>query len=155
MVKKIVIGSDHGGFALKEEIKKVLKKPGYSINDIGTYSNGACDYPLIGYEAAKNISDKKVSKGIVICKSGIGMSIVANKLPGVRAGLCFSAKDAVSSRQHNDSNILVLSANKLKKKEAVEIVKIWLKTKALKGRHARRVRQIKEIEKKVFKKRSK
>jgi len=90
--------------------------------------------------------------GIVICKSGIGMSIIANKLPGVRAGLCRTVEEARSAREHNDANILVLSANKVPPKKAIEIVKVWLKTEALKGRHSRRVKKIKDLEKKVFKK---
>jgi len=153
MVKKIVIGADHGGFKLKENIKKTLEKAGYSVIDSGTHSDAPCDYPLIGYDAAKKVSDKKAAEGIVICKSGIGMSIIANKLPGVRAGLCLTIGDAVSARQHNDANILVLSASRTSGKKGIEITKKWLSTKALKGRHARRVRQMIDIEKKVFKKR--
>ncbi|MFH1837860.1 MAG: RpiB/LacA/LacB family sugar-phosphate isomerase [Candidatus Omnitrophota bacterium] len=154
MSKKIVIGADHGGFNLKEEIKRVLITSKYPVNDVGSDSDRSCDYPIFGYKAAKEVSDKKAAKGIVICKSGIGMSMVANKLPGVRAALCFTAKEAESARKHNDANMLVLSASKLSTKEAVNIVLVWMRTKALKGRHARRVEQIKEIEKKVFKKRS-
>lgn len=152
MVKKIVIGADHGGFKLKESIKKSLKKSGYSVMDSGTDSDEACDYPLIGYDAAKKVSERKALKGIVICKSGIGMSMIANKLPGVRAGLCLTVEDAVSSRKHNDANILVLSASRTSDKKGIEITRKWLRTTALKGRHARRVKQMIEIEKKVFKK---
>lgn len=147
----IVIGSDHGGYLLKEKIKSFLGKSGYKTEDVGTYSEESCDYPLFGYEAARKVSEKKAGKGILICKSGIGMSIVGNKLPGVRAALCVSKGDAVSAREHNDANVLVLSSTKAPSSKALEIVKIWLATKALGGRHARRVRQIIELEKKLYK----
>ena len=153
MVKKIAIGADHGGFVLKEEIKRTLEKAGYSVIDSGTYSDVACDYPLIGYDTAKKVSERKAPKGIVICKSGIGMSMVANKLPGVRAGLCLTINDAISARKHNDANVLVLSGSRTSEKDGIAIVKKWLSTKALKGRHARRVKQMIDIEKKIFKKR--
>jgi RpiB/LacA/LacB family sugar-phosphate isomerase len=152
MAKKIVIASHHGGFVLKEKIIAMLKKRKYRVEDMGAFSDSACDYPLFGYNAAKKVSSGEVSRGIVICKSGIGMSIVANKLPGVRAGLCISEQDAESSRKHNDTNVLVLGASKVKEKKALDITKTWLKTSSLKGRHARRVKQINDIEKKVFKK---
>jgi len=152
MDKRIVIGSDHGGYTLKKKIKSFLAEKGYKVIDSGTDSAESCDYPLFGFNAAREVSRKKADRGIVICKSGIGMSMVANKLPGVRAGLCLSKEDAVSSRQHNDANILVLASNKTKGKKALELVDIWLSTAFLKGRHARRVRQITAMEKKVFRK---
>lgn len=152
MVKKIVIGADHGGFLLKEQLKKALKKARYQIEDVGTDSPGSCDYPKFGFDAAKKVSAGKASRAIVICKTGIGMSIIANKLPRVRAGLCRSVEDAVSARKHNDTNVLVLASTKTGKGRATDIARAWLKTEALKGRHARRVRQIKEIEKKLYKK---
>ncbi|MBU1084338.1 MAG: ribose 5-phosphate isomerase B [Candidatus Omnitrophota bacterium] len=155
MAKKIVIGSDHGGFALKEEIKKSFKKGKWAIKDVGPETSEPCDYPRYGYAAAKEVSEGRWKKGIVICKSGIGMSIIANKLPGVRAALCLTEKDAIGSRQHNDANMLVLAADRSSVNAHIKIVKTWLNTKSLKGRHARRVKQIKEIEKKVFKKRRK
>lgn len=151
MKKIIAIGSDHGGFFLKESIKKDLAEKKHIVFDGGTYTADACDYPEYGFEVAKKVSQKKAARGIVICKSGIGMSIIANKLPGVRAGLCNSVEDAISSRMHNDTNILVLAASKRSVKKAKEIVNVWLKTKALKGRHARRVKQIEKLEKEVFK----
>ena len=152
MAKKIAIASDHGGYELKEKIIELLKKKKYIIKDVGTFTAEACDYPLYGYDAAKAVSSGKAQKGIVICKSGIGMSIVANKLPGVRAGLCLTKEDAISARKHNDTNVLVLGASRVTQAEALEILETWLKTRALKGRHARRVKQIKNIGKKVFKK---
>ena len=107
MSKKIAIAADHGGFSLKEKIKKSLKK--YSFIDTGTFSLDPCDYPLFGFEAAKMVSKKKATRGIVICKTGIGMCVVANKLPGVRAGVCLTKEDAKSGREHNDINVLVLA----------------------------------------------
>ena len=151
MAKKLVIGADHGGFGLKEKIKDALRRTKYKINDVGTFSAEACDYPGYGFTAANEVSKGKATRAIVICKTGIGMAVVANKFPNVRAGVCSSVKEAVSARQHNDTNVLVLAATKVSGKKAVEIVKAWLKTEALKGRHARRVRQIKQFEKKVFK----
>ena len=152
MAKKIAIGADHGGYALKEKITEVLKKMRYQVIDVGTHSEQSCDYPEYGFSVAKKVSSRKALKGILICKTGIGMAVIANKLPGVRAGVCYSKEDAISSRQHNDTNVLVLAATRISSKKAIEITKVWLKTKTLKGRHSRRVNQIKKIEKKVFKK---
>ncbi|MBU0571800.1 MAG: RpiB/LacA/LacB family sugar-phosphate isomerase [Candidatus Omnitrophica bacterium] len=152
MVKTIVIGSDHGGYALKKAIKSVLEKTSYNIIDVGAHSEKPCDYPELGFEAARQVALKKAWRGIVICKSGIGMAMIANKLPGARAGLCLSVEDAASARKHNDANILVLAAKKTRPEKALSIVETWLETGALKGRHARRVRQIRAFENKVFKK---
>jgi len=152
MAKRIAIGSDHGGYALKDKVIRMLKKSKYTVQDMGTYSGEACDYPEYGFQAAKKVSLRKADRAIVICKTGIGMSVIANKLPGVRAGLCGSVADASSAREHNDTNVLVLAASKLSAPKAQEIIRVWLKTKFLKGRHARRVNQIKKLEKKVFKK---
>jgi ribose 5-phosphate isomerase B len=149
---KIAIGADHGGFALKEKIISALKRSGYRIEDVGTYSAGSCDYPEYAYAVAKKVAGRKADRGIVLCKSGIGMAIVANKVAGARAGVCTSIADAVSSRKHNDANILVLAATKIGTAKTLQIAKTWLRTKAEGGRHARRVRQIKEIEKKEFRK---
>jgi ribose 5-phosphate isomerase B len=152
MAKKIAIGSDHGGFKLKEALKKILEAKKYTVYDMGTFSDEACDYPEYGFRAAKKVSTGGASRAIVICKTGIGMSIIANKLPGVRAGLCVSIADAVSARKHNDTNVLVLAASRVSSRKAQDIAKAWLRTDALKGRHGRRVNQIKKLEKKVFKK---
>jgi RpiB/LacA/LacB family sugar-phosphate isomerase len=149
---RVAIGADHGGFILKEKIKKTLAKAGYNVDDVGTKSDKSCDYPEYGYAVAKKVSVRKANKGVVVCKSGIGMAIVANKVHGVRAGACYSMADARSSRQHNDTNVLVLAASRLSDKKNLDILKAWLKTKTLGGRHARRVRQIRAIEKKEFKK---
>ena len=150
-MKKIVVGADHGGFVLKEKIKIFLEEKGkYKVDDVGTFSEGPCDYPQFGYKAAEKVSAKKAYRGIIICKSGVGMAIVANKLPGVRAAVCTTEKDALSARQHNDTNVLVLAAAKTDYTKARKIAKVWLDTSAEKGRHARRVRQIRELETKLF-----
>jgi ribose 5-phosphate isomerase B len=151
MAKRVALGADHGGFALKEKIKEHLIKRRHKVRDEGTFDGESCDYPLYGFAAAAKVSRRKADRAIVICKSGIGMSIVANKLKGVRAGLCHNTDDAVSARKHNDTNVLVLAAEDISGPDAIDIVDAWMRTRALKGRHARRVRQIKDIEKKVFK----
>ncbi len=144
---KIAIGADHGGYRLKEVLKRFLIKKGFEIVDFGTDSEVPCDYPLIGYEVAKAVSKGRFKKAILICKSGIGMSIVANKLKNVRAALCHTVELARSSRQHNDANILILAAILIKENLAKDIIKVWLFTRPLGGRHKRRVGQISEIEK--------
>lgn len=153
MAKRIAIGADHGGFALKEKIKEALIKARHRVEDMGTFSGESCDYPGYGFAVAGKVSGGKADRGILICKTGTGMAVVANKLPGVRAGVCASIDDALSARKHNDTNVLVLAATKTGTAKALDITKVWLRTPALKGRHARRVSQIAEFEKKVFKKR--
>jgi ribose 5-phosphate isomerase B len=143
---KIAIGADHGGFRLKEGLVDFLRKKGHAVKDFGTFSEEGCDYPLVGYEVAKAVGGKEFSRGILICKTGIGMSIVANKVKGVRAALCDSVEIAGSSREHNDANILVFAANIVPIVKARKILEAWLFTKALGGRHRRRVEQIKKIE---------
>lgn len=152
MDKRIALGADHGGFVLKEKIIARLNSRGYSVHDVGTKNSEPCDYPRYGFEAARMVSSGKTGRAILVCRSGIGMAIIGNKLPGVRAGVCNTVADAVSARQHNDTNILVLAADRVAGRTAMKIMEVWLATPALKGRHARRVRQIKDLEKKAFKK---
>lgn len=144
---RIAIGADHGGFELKEILVKFLKKKGHGVKDFGTYSDEACDYPIIGYEVAKAVGKKKFSRGILICKTGVGMSIVGNKSRGARAALCDRVDIARSSVEHNDANILVFSANIVNPEKAKKIVSAWLSARPLGGRHKRRVDQIKKIDK--------
>lgn len=144
--KKVVIGSDHGGFSLKERIKEFLKKKGYSVEDAGCFNRDSCDYPKYAYEVAIRVARNKAAKGILICKSGIGNSIAANKLKGVRAALCYNLKAARLSRQHNDANVLVLGALFVNEPLAKRMASLWLKTEFEGGRHLRRVEQIKKIE---------
>ncbi len=150
-MKNIFIGSDHAGFALKEYIKLELIKMGWEVDDVGTHSKERCDYPLFAAKLALAVSGKAGGRGILICKSGIGNSIVANKFPGVRAALCCQARAARLSREHNDSNVLVLGSAFVNRTEAVRTIKAWLKAEFAGGRHARRVRQIKNIEQKILK----
>ncbi|MDP3042081.1 MAG: ribose 5-phosphate isomerase B [Candidatus Omnitrophota bacterium] len=146
---QLLIGSDHAGFALKEKLKAYLEKKAISVKDLGTYSKQRCDYPVYAYEVAKNISSGKFKRGILICKSGVGNSIVANRLPGVRAALCDNLKIAKLSRQHNDSNVLVLGSGFVKADLAKRMVWAWLNTGFLGGRHLRRVKLINQIDKKI------
>lgn len=145
-MEKIAIGSDHGGFKLKEELKKYLSAKGYSVKDYGTYSQDSCDYPDYAYAVAKAVAAGNCKKGITICKSGIGNSIVANKVCGARAALCYNITAARLSREHNDANILVLGASFVKPVLAKRILSIWLKTKFSGGRHLRRINKIRKIE---------
>lgn len=149
-MKRIVIASDHAGFALKKELKPYLEKMGFKIKDLGTYSKERCDYPQFAYALAREISCGRFKRGVLICKSGIGNSIVANRLSGVRAALCYNTKAAKLSREHNDSNVLVLGATFVNLRLAKRIVRVWLNTEFLAGRHSRRLKQIKEIEKEIW-----
>ena len=148
-MRRIIIGSDHAGFSLKERLKAYLEKKGFEVKDIGTYSSKRCDYPLIAYELAKNISDGHYKAGILICKTGIGNSIVANRLNNVRAALCYNVKAARFARQHNDANVLILGAAFLNQNTSKRIVTTWLNSSFLGGRHKKRLNQIKEIRKKI------
>ena len=144
----IAIGADHGGFKLKETLKKFLKEERYSVKDFGTFSEEACDYPPIGYEVSRAVGKGRFQRGILICKTGIGMSMVANKVKGIRAALCDRIDIARSSREHNDANILVFAANVTSPVKAKKIARVWLCARSLGGRHRRRVSQIKNVDKK-------
>lgn len=143
---RIVIGTDHGGFKLKESLVKFLRRKGHTVKDLGTFSEEACDYPLIGYGVAKLVAAKSYPRGVLICKTGIGMSMVANKVRGARAALCDRADIARSSKEHNDSNIIVFAANIITLSKAKKILEAWLTARHLGARHARRVSQIRKIE---------
>lgn len=143
---KIALASDHGGFELKEHLKQKIQKLGHEMIDIGCSSAESVDYPDYGLEAAKLVSQGGVDRAILLCKSGIGMSIVANKVQGVRGALCMDESMAESSRRHNDANVLILSANYLDEKKADKIVHTWLQTNFEGGRHQRRIEKISEFE---------
>lgn len=145
----ILMASDHAGFALKEKLKPYLKKIGLEVKDLGAYSTERCDYPQFAYKLAQAVSQGKYQRGILICKTGIGTSIVANRLPGVRASLCYNAQAAKLTREHNDSNVLVLGSAFVNIKLAKRILAVWLKTKFLGGRHQRRLNQIRGLERKI------
>lgn len=139
---KIVIGSDHGGFEYKEEIKKFLLEKGYKIIDVGTNSKASCDYPVFAKEAAQKIINGEADRGILICGTGIGMSITANKFKGIRAALCGDTFSARATRAHNNSNILCLGERVIGLGLALDIVNIWLNTEYEGGRHQKRIDMI-------------
>ena len=140
------IGSDHGGYKLKEEIKKYLEEKEIEYEDCGTFSEESVDYPEIAKAVATEIQNKQCDKGILICRSGIGMSIVANKFKGIRCAKCDNEEEAKFSRMHNDSNVLALGADYIETNEAIRVVRMWLATQFEGGRHAERIKIITEIE---------
>jgi ribose 5-phosphate isomerase B len=146
---KIAIGSDHGGYELKNKLIEYLNTKKYDVSDLGTHSKESCDYPLIGFEVAREVGDGRAEKGILICKTGVGMAIIANKVHGVRAAACYDKDMAKSAREHNNCNVIVFAASYSNFKQALEMLKIWLATEPLGDRHERRVKQIKEIESKL------
>ncbi len=143
----VAIGADHGGFELKEILKAELTATGFDVQDVGTNSKDAVDYPDYAHEVAKLVSANKAWRGIIIDGAGIGSCIVANKVPGVRAGLAYDYATAVNGRQHNDTNVLTLGAGLIGVTLAKQIIGIWLATAFGGGRHARRVDKITAIEK--------
>lgn len=150
---KIFIGSDHRGVLLKQKILKLLKESGLEAVDVGTEREDVpCDYPKIALDVGKQVAKSRNGRGILVCMSGIGLSIAANKVPGVYAALCYNKEAAALSRQHNNSNVLVLGAKFVMEKDIYEIIKVWLAEKFEGGRHLRRVKQIKAIEKEYLKK---
>ena len=143
----IAIGSDHGpSFPLKETLKPFLEDLGYTVLDCGTYSPDSVDYPDIAYAVAKQVANRAAWRGIIIDGAGIGSSMAANKVPGVRAALCYNQAMAHNSREHNDANVLTLGAGMIGANLAQQIIKVWLETEFGGGRHARRVEKIVQIE---------
>jgi len=142
---KIAIASDHAGFELKEKIKKFLTK--HQVVDFGTENSDSMDYPDTGFEAAEAVANGDCKRGILICGSGLGMSIVANKVAGIRAALCQTKQFAELSRRHNDSNILVLSGRFISEYLAKEIIDVWFNTEFEGGRHQKRLDKISNYEK--------
>lgn len=136
---RIAIGSDHGGYEYKEQIAGHLKEKGYECVDVGTYSTDSCDYPVIARAVTTKITTGEADRGILICGTGIGMSIVANKVKGIRAALCGDTFSARASRAHNNSNVLCLGERVIGINLAMDIVDIWLESKFEGGRHQRRV----------------
>ena len=147
----IAIGSDHGGYKLKEEIKKYLNEKEIKYKDYGTINEETVDYPNIAKEVAEAVQSNKCDSGILICRSGIGMSIVANKFKGIRCASCHNEYTAKYAKLHNNSNILAIGADDVTINEAICILRMWLATEYEGGRHEERLKIIKEIENKNMK----
>jgi ribose 5-phosphate isomerase B len=148
---QVGLASDHGGFGLKEDLKAFLKSTGVDPVDLGSFDETSVDYPDFGIQVAEKVSRGELEKGILICGTGIGMSVVANKFPGVRAALANELYSARCSREHNDANILVLGGRVVGPGLAREIVRVWLETPFSGGRHQRRLEKITALEKRNFK----
>jgi ribose 5-phosphate isomerase B len=146
--RRIAIAADHGGFSMKEDLKPYLQKQGYLVDDCGTHSSDSVDYPDFAYAVAVKVSRGEAWRGIIIDGAGIGSCMVANKVPGVRAAMCYDHATALNSREHNNANVLTLGAGMIDTTLARQIVLTWLNTKFGGGRHARRVDKIMDIEKK-------
>jgi ribose 5-phosphate isomerase B len=144
---KVAIGSDHRGFHVKEIIKSIVTQLGHEAVDMGTANDHPVDYPDIAYVGAMAVSKKEVDRAILICATGIGMCIAANKIPGVRAALCHDDFTAGVSRGHNDSNVLCISADQIGRVVLRKMVETWLTTEFFGGRHDRRLNKIAAIEK--------
>ena len=145
-MKKIALASDHGGFDLKESVIAHLLNTGWEVDDLGPHSGDSVDYPDYGIKLAEAVAEKKVERGIVICSTGIGMSIVVNRYPGIRGTLCSDVFTAKLCREHNDSNILIMGGRVIGKELAAEIVNTWLNTPFEGGRHQRRLDKINQID---------
>lgn len=145
----IIIGSDHAGVELKEGLKAYLELRGLAVTDVGMASADPVDYPDIGCQVAAGVSSGAFARGILICGSGVGMTIVANKYPGIRAALCLDEETATLSRLHNDTNVLCLAGRKTGPEKARNIMEAWLSTPFEGGRHNRRIDKIREIEKQI------
>jgi ribose 5-phosphate isomerase B len=143
---RIAVGSDHAGFELKRRVAPLLADAGHEIVDVGTDSEESTDYPRYAAEAARMVSEGEAERAVLVCGSGVGVSIVANKVEGVRAVNAHDAEEAELSRRHNDANVLALGGRRLQDGDAVKIVEAFLGTEFEGGRHARRVDQISAVE---------
>ena len=141
---KVVIGSDHAGYMYKKEIKAFLKEKGIQVVDVGTNSIESCDYPIFAHEAAKKVASGSVDYGILVCSSGEGIAIAANKIKGVRAGIAYNDDVARLMRQHNNANMIAFGATFMKLPDVLKRIEIFLKTPFEGGRHERRVNAIEE-----------
>jgi ribose 5-phosphate isomerase B len=138
----ILIAADHAGYELKEKLEAELKKLGFGVRDLGTDSSSSTDYPDYAHPLAKEVSEGKVKRGVLICGTGLGMSYVANRYPNVRAAVTWSPEVAELAKSHNDANVLVLPARFVTDEDAVKILRTWLETEFAGGRHERRVVKI-------------
>ncbi len=143
---KIAVGSDHAGFSLKERMRPILERAGHEVVDVGTDSEESTDYPRYASQAARMVADGDADRAVLCCGSGVGVSIVANKVDGVRAVNAHDPDEAETSRRHNDANVLALAGRRLEEGDAAEIVERFLETEFEGGRHERRVDQISAVE---------
>ncbi|QWV94563.1 ribose 5-phosphate isomerase B [Geomonas oryzisoli] len=145
----IVLGSDHGGLELKNQIRMLLEERGLACEDLGTHNGDSVDYPDFGIAVSRRVSEGTAEKGILVCGTGIGMSIVANKFPGIRAALATDVFMATMAKEHNNANILVLGGRVLETEKAREMVAAWLDTEFAAGRHQKRLDKIAELEREL------
>ena len=150
--RTLALGADHGGFRLKEALKPIIESLGLQVRDVGVYEEKTADYPDLALAVAELVSSGAASRGVVIDGAGIGSSIAANKVPGVRAALCYDRASARNSREHNDSNVLTLGARLLTQTQAEDVLRTWLATPFAGGRHQDRVKKIMAIEQRFLKK---
>jgi ribose 5-phosphate isomerase B len=150
--KTIALGADHGGYGLKETLKPILESLGFAVRDVGVHEEKPADYPDLALQVAEIVASGGATRGIVIDGAGIGSSIAANKVPGIRAALCYDKASARNSREHNDSNVLTLGARLLTATQAEDVLRTWLATPFAGGRHQERVQKILDIEQRYLKK---
>ena len=143
---RIAIGSDHAGFALKQQVAETLRQAGHEVTDKGTFNTESCDYPDLGAGVGRDVADGSAEKGVVICSTGVGISIAANKIDGVRAALAVNDEEVQLTRQHNDANVLAIGAKYTDAATADRFVKLFLETAFEGGRHQRRVDKITQLE---------
>ncbi len=143
---RIAIGSDHAGFALKQQVAETLRRAGHEVTDKGTYNTESCDYPDFAAAVGRDVANGSVEKGVVICSTGVGISIAANKIDGVRAALAVNDDEVQLTRQHNDANVLAIGAKYTDAATADRFVKLFLETAFEGGRHQRRVDKITQLE---------
>jgi ribose 5-phosphate isomerase B len=143
--ERIPIASDHAGFELKERLRVALADMGYDVDDVGTHSTASTDYPDYAHPLSQQVSEGQVARGVLLCGTGLGMSYVANRYPGVRAAVAWNPEIAALARQHNDANILVLPARFVSHEDALAILTAWLSTPFEGGRHERRVEKIEQV----------
>jgi ribose 5-phosphate isomerase B len=144
---KIAIGADHAGFSLKEKLRQKLAEDGHEVVDFGTASDASCDYPDFAQPVSREVAQGRCDRGILVCSTGIGMAMAANKIDGVRAAPAQSLDEVKFTREHNDANVLTLGAKYLDQDRAIELIHIFLNTEFAGGRHARRVAKIAQLEK--------
>jgi len=144
---KLIIGADHGGYILKNQLSDWLKEEKYEVEDIGVFNSESVDYPDLAKKVAEGVTSGKFDKGILVCGSGVGVAIAANKVSGIRAANCHDVVLARLSREHNDANIITLGGRFVARELAIEILKVWLVTEFSGGRHENRIAKIKEMEK--------